>query len=395
MRVSPAFRFDPRAGIPGAEIVTGPIGGPGLRGLTRMDAEAHQTRMLAGQLTPANTRTVTDASGLLVSWRNATFMDRVFGRMFTDGRKRFAQRQFSQDHFRRAGANSMIRTAGSEPKLFEPRIIRTEAETVGRGLKVRANGEDIREADAGLGNILEQKKILARENLKLELDADGFDFLTTAGNYAAGHSIAAAAVWSNAASNAPDDVLQAKQVIQSDCGAGNQEQGEWILITGPRGERELQNSPDITDRWNSYPNPGRTLMPDRAAIGQALGVRYEVFDTALGPATPTTTQPVMTNNTFLFPATTTVAVLLWVAKSVTFTGQVQPGVMTSVAVVSQYGPWENQYFEGQQFEGPEGQVEAANILDDWVIRPIATDSTADNDATPSMVAGCLITGIHA
>ena len=393
------FRYDPTAGIPGAEIHDGTFhrNAPTLRGANRFEAEANQRRaMLAGQLTPANTRTVTDASGLLVSWRNATFADRVFGRMFTDGRKRFAQRQFSQDHFRRAGANSMVRTAGTEPKLFEPRIIRREIETLGRGLKVRATGEDIKEADAGLGDVLAQKQILARSNVKLELDADLFTFMTTAGNYATGHSIAAAAVWSGGAADAPDDVVQAKQVIMSDCGAGNIEEGEWVLVVGPRGEREAQRSPDIATRWNAYPNQSRPLMPDEAAIAAALGVqRFEVMRTALGPATPTTTQPVMTNNTFLWPDTTTVAALFWINNSVRFTGAVQPGTMTALAIVSQYGPWENRYFEGQQYEGPDGQVEASNILDDWTIEPIATDSTADDDATPTMVAGCLITGIHA
>lgn len=366
-----SWSIDPIAGIGGAEVLS-----------------ADSVHRLAGSLTPDNTRTV--LPGALLDYSpGMPIAERVLGRLNTNGASRFKQYVMYQDDFRLATASSLVRTPGTAPQIFEPRIASREVSTVGYGLRVKATGADIKEADAGLGDILAIKARKARNRLMLQLESDFFTWVTTTANFSTGHSGAAAAVWEGASGDPVGDINTAMQAIMQDC--GHLEGGEWVLVCGPQGQKVLSQNADIVNRWNSTTS-NQGMVPTASALAQALGIhRVEVMTMAKGPAQATTSMPAPTSNTFLYPSTTTSATLLYVNGSVSTLGIVPNGEFTAAAIVSQYGPQELHYFGGDDVAGPEGQVEYRALFDDWNIVPVAVEDVT----TPTCMAGYVLTGIHA
>lgn len=337
-------------------------------------------------LIPENTRTVTSAAGLAVMHgNNGGIAERVLGRIMSP-KRRVKQYVLSQDHFRRPQANFAMREPGTRTKRFEPRISNRTLTLQGYGLHSRMNGEDIAEADEGLP-IRELKQFALASLLDLELESQFIAYATTGANYSTGHT-GAVTNWDAAAGDPIGDIDTAKAVIMTDTGGFTGGGAfEWVLSCGYDVWVALKNNADIVDRWNQIQTnaPG---VPSMAFVAGAIGVdRIEVSTMAAGTATPTSSLPVVTSNTFAWAATNDTASLMLQSSSVGATGSLVPGQFTCASMVSQYGRQSDAWFGGPELRGPEGEVEFVQMLDDWLITPIAVDDVA----TPTMTAGYLFT----
>jgi len=351
---------------------------------------------LAGVMTPSNTHTTLPAPGLTLHWRQrAGQVERVMGRTMTFGERQVIQYNVYQDHFRRGGTNVLIREPGTAPTIFEPRLETRTLTTQGYGVRVRATGDDVARADdavtAGAApDILDLKADLAMDRLNLEADVAGVAFLTATASYATNHSGAVGNAWDTASGDFVGDIRAAKQQVTTTCGALDPMQGEWVLVSGMNCETALVQNADIVTRWNTYNVGDRSLVPDRGAIAQAGGLnRYEVIDRTTGPAAQTGSIPTVTSNALAWPSTNKVAALLWIDNSVSVSGVATPGKMNACTMLTQYGPWDNRYFGGDEAAGPEGQVEWKAMMDDWAFIATAIDSAA----LGNIVAGYLFTGV--
>jgi hypothetical protein len=347
---------------------------------------------LSGYLTPNNTRTDPVLSALLMSFKNGGGVaKRAFPLVVTPKRK-VKQYVLSQDHFRRypgSGAQ-LVKEPGSATKKFDMRIDSRTITTQPYGLHACMTADDRNEADEGVP--VREIAVMGIESvLDLELEYQAVTKLTTSANYATGHTSDVANWNDDTVATIVRNMNTALTAIKTDCGASSMDAIK-ALVLGLDGWNILKESAEVLAAWVAHASgtPNSSGTPGTDFIAGRLGVdEIYVSEMAAGPATLTTSLPVVTSNALVWPSTNDTAALLLLSRGVRTTGRAALGEWTAAFRASRYERQVQSWFGDESTSDQGGPVEFVQVLDEWSLEWGAINDTTNQDS----IGGYLFTGL--
>ena len=345
-----------------------------------------EIKELSGATVAANTRiTLADPALTLMYQNMGAAVEGVPRVMIGDAEvKQFV---YEQDSIR---ASQLDRSPGDGYEQFKSRGRYRTISTKFKGLQVRSTDYD-REvaARAGIGDPFAVDRIAARQKILQDLETTFISLVTTTGNYNSGCVVAAGTPWTNASGDPTANVQALKNAVTDRVGAVAG--GEWRMYLGKGGWSDLFTNADIVNKWASagYGAKQAGMSPTKMGVAEMLDLAsIWVSEMIAGPATKTTTGPLMASNTRLWTDTNDKAVLAYVVPGGAF-GVTQGVSQTGLAVVTRYGPGQLVGDLGAEYRDGSGGVQFSNEWDDYAPVGLMVD------ASDLLVGAAVLTDIHA